>query len=208
MTGLLFTGGEGPSPSDTVLDLIRGADLVAAADSGILLAREFGISPDYILGDMDSLENAEDILKSYPEERILRFGREKDYTDTELGLSFLSEKGCGRIIIAGGSGGRTDHFVGILCLFFRDVHPDIWIMKNETAMSVEGSFSLETRSGEIISLFPVSGEECRMKSTGLKWKLDNLAWKTGDAGISNVALGSRIEIEMRSGRLLLIRKRV
>lgn len=206
MKGILFTGGEGPSLSEELAEILKDASLTAAADSGFDLAQKIGVKPDFILGDMDSIKNAENILRNYPDERIIRYKSEKDYTDTELGLDFLAGKGCRPIIIAGGWGGRTDHFIGIYNLFFRDIHPDMWIMKDETAVSVEGFFSMDTYAGEIISLFPVSRGVCRMKSRGLKWELDSLKWITGDCGISNVALGSRIEIEMKEGRLLLIKR--
>jgi thiamine pyrophosphokinase len=206
MKGILFTGGQGPSLCDEVREILKNASLTAAADSGFDLAQKLGVKPDFILGDMDSIKNAENIINSYPEERVIRYKTEKDYTDTELGFNFLAEKGCSPIIIAGGSGGRSDHLLGIFYLFFRDIHPDIWIMKNETAISVEGFFSMDTYPGEIISLFPLTYDLCRMKSRGLKWELDSLKWKAGDCGISNTALGSRIEIEMIKGRLLLIKQ--
>ncbi len=206
MTGLIFTGGKGPPPKKEVFNLIQDISIVAAADSGLLLAKKFNIKPDFILGDMDSIKNADNILKKYPKERVLRYKREKDFTDTELALSFLAEKGCDKTIIIGGCGGRTDHFIGILYLFFREKHPDIWILKKEIVWNVEGIFSLETKKGEIVSLFPLSIEGCKMKSSGLKWELDSLDWKPGDTGISNIALGNRIEIEMIKGRLLLIKK--
>ncbi len=40
----------------------------------------------------------------------------------------------------------------------------------------------------IFLFFPVSDTEVRMTSCGLKWELDNLVWKSGDAGISNTAV--------------------
>ena len=206
MTGLVFTGGEGPDPQKEILEIIKEASIVVAADSGLYLAEKFNIKPDFILGDMDSIENADNILKKYPSETILRYKQDKDFTDTELALSFLAEKGCSKTIIAGGCYGRTDHFLGIFYLFLRKIHPDIWILKEEIAWNVEGKFSLNSAKGEIISLFPLSEGGCRMKSFGLKWELDSLEWKLGDTGISNIALGNRIEIEMIKGRLLLIKK--
>ncbi|MCL2705676.1 MAG: thiamine diphosphokinase [Spirochaetaceae bacterium] len=206
MTGVIFTGGEGPLAKKEILEIIKGASIVLAADSGIHLAEKFNIKPDFVLGDMDSIKNADNILKKYPKERIFHYKKEKDFTDTELALSFLAEKGYDKTIIVGGSGQRTDHFLGIFYLFFREIHPDIWILKEEIAWNVEGKFILNTKKGEIISLFPLSAKGCRMKSSGLKWELDSLDWKIGDTGISNVALGNRIEIEMIKGRLLLIKK--
>ena len=205
MTGLIFTGGEGPLARKEVLEVIKDASIVVAADSGVYLAEKFNIKPDFLLGDMDSVKNADNILKKYPKDKVLLYKTEKDFTDTELALSFLAEKGCDKTIILGGSGGRTDHFLGIFYLFFREIHPDIWVLKEEIAWNVEGKFSLNTKKGEIISLFPLS-DECRMKSSGFKWELGSLAWKIGDAGISNIAIGNKIRIEMIKGRLLLIKK--
>ena len=206
MTGLVFTGGKGPLPKKEILEIIKNASIVVAADSGLHLAEKFDIKPDFILGDMDSVKNADNILKKYPKDKVFYYKKEKDFTDTELALSFLIEKGCDKTIIVGGSGGRTDHFIGIFYLFFREMHPDIWILKEEIVWNVEGKFSLNTKKGEIISLFPLSANGCRMKSRGLKWELDSLDWKIGDTGISNIALGDKVEIETISGRLLLIKK--
>jgi thiamine pyrophosphokinase len=44
-----------------------------------------------------------------------------------------------------------------------------------------------------------------MRSRGLKWPLDDLVWKPGDFGISNVAADDTVEVEAIEGRLLAIR---
>ena len=43
-----------------------------------------------------------------------------------------------------------------------------------------------------------------MKSKGLKWPLDNLIWKRGDMGISNIAVDDPFYIEMFEGRLIMV----
>ncbi|MDR1858005.1 MAG: hypothetical protein LBQ69_00885, partial [Treponema sp.] len=50
-------------------------------------------SPDWIVGDMDSL-GSESRLAKYPGERVVRHAAEKDHSDTEMALSLLWEKGC------------------------------------------------------------------------------------------------------------------
>lgn len=207
MRGLIFTGGEGPPATKEVLELLKGNSITVAADSGLILAEKIGIKADFVIGDMDSLENAENILKNYPKEAVLRYEKDKDYTDTELAISLLAEKGCTYITIAGGYGGRVDHFIGLLYLFFREIHPDLWILKNEVIYCIDCTdkhLVLDTEKGEVISVFPLS-PNCKVKSRGLKWQLDSLAWSLGDVGISNVAAESSVEIEVLSGRVLLVK---
>ncbi|MBE6623314.1 MAG: thiamine diphosphokinase [Ruminococcaceae bacterium] len=108
----IFTGGSGFWP-EKMTDLPEKDDIIIAADSGCLLIGEFSkkqyeISPDIILGDMDSYKG-ESIEKLYPKARFVSFPPEKNDTDTALAVSTALELGCKNIIIAGGLGGRLDH---------------------------------------------------------------------------------------------------
>lgn len=201
--GLVFTGGLGPSLRD-VEAYIQEADLVAAADSGLLLAERLGVVPDYIVGDMDSLPDPA-ILRRYEKSHVLTYPREKDYTDTELGIALLAEKGCSRVFIVGGGGGRLDHLLGIFSLFHRQTPPQGWFTDNDEVLLVDKTLSIRGRRGEEVSFLPVGTETATMSSRGLKWPLDSLSWKPGDIGISNLIVDDLAEITMERGRLLMIR---
>ena len=41
--------------------------------------------------------------------------------------------------------------------------------------------------------------------SGLKWPLDGLVWKRGNAGVSNLGSSDRVTIKMLSGRLIMVR---
>jgi thiamine pyrophosphokinase len=128
LLGIMFTGGEGPS-AQAVRRLFDGLDekpLIAAADSGLEAAEEAGLTPDWIIGDMDSLDDTARLAR-YPPEVVMRHAADKDYTDTELAFSLLREKGCGEIWILGGGGGRIDHLFAIRSLFERERFPRRWI---------------------------------------------------------------------------------
>ena len=216
VTGIVFTGGEGPEPH-AIKGLLDGEALIVAADSGLALAEAAGIRPDWIVGDMDSLDNGSR-LNRYPKEKIILYPVDKDYTDTEIALSLLWEKGCNDAWIIGGGGGRLDHIFGIRDLFERERYPLRWITANEDIYCVdnEGANSgansgannnrlrLAAKQGKLVSVFPLCNGPWKALSKGLKWELDGARWERGLFGLSNVATADEIEINVKQGRFMVI----
>jgi thiamine pyrophosphokinase len=202
MKGLLFTGGKGPERRYIEKE-INESHLIIAADSGFDLALRFGIIPNFIVGDMDSVVHVKEMWR-LPQEKVVMFNHDKDETDTEIGLRMLAEKGCDTITIVGGGGGRLDHLLGLIILFERKLHPSQWYTEKEHISVVESSVTLRFMRGKKISFFSLCEEECTMQSRGLKWNLNNVRWKSGDAGISNEITENEAEVIMKTGRLLMI----
>ncbi|MDR0457327.1 MAG: thiamine diphosphokinase [Treponema sp.] len=212
--GIVFTGGEGPEPRilRRLLDgCVKGA-LLAAADSGLILAETAGLRPDWIVGDMDSL-GGEDRLRSYLPERVIRHAADKDFTDTELALALLWEKGCDEVWIAGGGGGRIDHLLGIRDLFEREQFPRRWMTAAEDIHCIDsddaggatgGNLSITLKPGDVVSVFPLGGGPWKAESKGLKWSLDNVHWERGRYGLSNAAAMPEVEVIAQQGRFMVI----
>jgi len=209
-SGIVFTGGEGPEPQAirALLDDLAGA-LIVAADSGLALAEAAGIQPDWIVGDMDSLNNS-DRLSHYPKEKVICYPVDKDYTDTEIALALLWEKTSKDAWIVGGGGGRLDHIFGIRDLFERERYPRRWITANEDIYCVDGGdeengcLRLANKQGRLVSVFPLGGGPWKAESKGLKWDLGNAHWERGLFGLSNVAIADEIEISVKQGRFMVI----
>ncbi|MDY7027318.1 MAG: thiamine diphosphokinase [Spirochaetota bacterium] len=202
MKGILIIGGDHPA-RDLTSRLVEEAQIIIAADSGFDYAWNNGIEIDYVVGDMDSTSYRE-IIESMPKEKVLRMPEEKDETDTEIGLAMLKELGAAESVIIGGGGGRLDHLLGIVTLFHREIRPDEWYTDKEAVWSIDRRRIFEGLKGKTVSFFPVGEEICRMRSSGLKWPLDQLVWKPGDAGISNVVMEDSMMVEPLSGRLICI----
>ena len=207
MRGVIFTGGESPGP-EAIRKIAKGADLLVAADSGLAACEDAGLRPDWVLGDMDSLETQNDLgrLEKYPPQRVLRFPPEKDFTDTELALALLEEKGCDEIWISGGGGGRLDHLFAIRSLFERDRPPARWFPGNVEirCLNEGGKLGAVLPPGSIVSVFPLGKEGWEAESAGLKWPLDGVAWKAGSFGEGNVALEGLVKIRAIRGRFMVI----
>ncbi len=202
MKGIIFTGGDAPDRRYFDKEISPG-DYIIAADSGIEKAVMYGYKPDLVVGDMDSLQNYK-ILHEFPNDCVKIFDKEKDETDTEIALRFLKEKKTDRIILIGGGGGRIDHLLGIVSIFDREFHPDIWYTAEEMIVSIKGDTVFSGMTGNTVSFFPSGKETCRMKSSGLKWNLDGFEWEKGDAGISNIVVEDPFKIKILSGKLIMI----
>jgi thiamine pyrophosphokinase len=207
MLGVAFIGGEGPCPDRRrrLLAETREGILISAADSGLMAAEEAGFRPDWVVGDMDSLDDPAR-LEKYPPQRVLRYPRDKDYTDTELALSLLWEKGCAETWLLGGGGGRLDHLLGIRSLFERDRFPSRWLTAREDVRAVEapGELALEIPPGGTVSVFPLGPGPWKAESRGLKWGLGALAWNRGFTGLSNVAEDGVFWVRALAGRFMVV----
>jgi len=224
--GIVFTGGEGPQPETLkrlLDDRVGEGALLVAADSGLLLAEAAGFRPDWIIGDMDSLDSdspdgdslpSDSRLHSYPADKVIRHPANKDYTDTELALALLWEQGCTEAWIAGGGGGRIDHLFGIRDLFERDRFPRRWITADEDIYCIDGdatgstaafgSLTMAVEQGCVVSVFLLGSGLWKAESKGLKWPLNNVHWERGLYGLSNVAMASEITINALQGRFMVI----
>ncbi|MFQ3620298.1 MAG: thiamine diphosphokinase [Spirochaetales bacterium] len=202
MLGVVFTGGLGPSLQE-VREYIHRATWIVAADSGLLLAERMGVKPQVIIGDMDSLPSSY-LSDRYKDVEVLQYPEEKDDTDTELALKLIRSRGCDESVIIGGGGGRLDHLLGLVSLFYRTNPPNRWFTHQEEVVLISEFQEILGRVGQIVSFMPVGLEVCRMKTTGLRWPLDSLVWKPGDIGIHNILVLDRATVTMIQGKLLMI----
>ncbi len=207
MEALLVTGGKAP-PYSRLESRMGGFSLVCAADSGLDTLVAWGISPDIIVGDMDSVSSPA-LIGRFPEATLIIESQDKDETDTELGLAALAARGADRIVLAGGGGGRLDHLLAIRAIFERRAagrRPNEWHTAQEVVFLVEEGqvFDHDAAMGSTVSVFPLAEGASGMSSSGLKWPLDGLRWGPGDSGISNVAGEGRFRISAGRGDLLVV----
>jgi thiamine pyrophosphokinase len=206
MEALLVTGGKAPLRARLAA---RFGDfgIVCAADSGLDTLVAWGLEPGLIVGDMDSVSSP-GLVERFPGAEVLLAPRDKDETDTELGLRALAERGANRIVLAGGGEGRLDHLLAIRSLFERPgaIRPSEWHTAGEAVFLAEENrrLELEAAAGSIVSVFPLAGGAEGMASEGLKWPLAGLRWSGGDCGVSNVAVDGRFSVRAGRGELLVV----
>ena len=200
-----FIGGSGPAPERCRL-LCEGARTIAAADSGLLRTESAGLFPQLIAGDMDSLAAAGEAhrLERYPPSSVFRYDTAKDFSDTEIVLRLLWERGERRVKLIGGGGGRTDHLFAIRALFEQDIYPVSWHTETEDIYAVDTAVQLNVQPGALISVFSAGHPPWKLESKGLRWPLDSVNWSRGAFSLSNTSPSGECFLNPVAGRFLLI----
>jgi thiamine pyrophosphokinase len=190
------------------ISLLPG-DFLVAVDGGLHHLKRLGLKPHLLIGDLDSVNASElaEIIEAGIEVR--RFPPAKDQTDLELALEHALELGYAQIVVAYPFGDRVDHTLGNLSLLSRpDLAGRTLSLEDGQveARLLDQSACLPAQPGDLVSLIawgePVEG----ITTKGLEYPLNYetlVPWQT--RGISNVALADLIEIDFKSGRLLVIR---
>ena len=205
MHTMIFTGGQAPLPYNTVFyfSKLKQIDTVIAADSGLDTLEAFGqfygstydLTPDYIIGDMDSLHDTA-LLSKYPKARCEKYSRDKDYSDTELALikarEFHTEDSPLTVTLIGGCGGCIDHLMAVLDTFSFPFHADYWLCEHETVCYLEDGDVLKIANVHpddriSVSRTTASFEGGKIKTEGLMWE-SPLFRKKGMPSLSNRAV--------------------
>lgn len=198
-SAVILCNGQPPNRTQIVHSL-KEADLFIAADGGGNIARTMNLSPDTVIGDLDSyhhnsLDSWEIIKKT-----------DQNYNDLEKALNYALQKNVKEAIVYGATGLRLDHTVKNLSvlkqfhkrfetLFFRDRFCDVKL--------IESPFTESLPLHTSVSLFPLSGVVAGVTSKGLKYELSNDTLENGVFdGSSNITVLPEIEITFSSGDLL------
>lgn len=180
---------------------IQPGDFVICADGGLDHAEAFGIVPDIVLGDFDSVKTK---IDGY---RTERFPAEKDQTDGELCVDYALTHGFWDITILGGFGTRLDHSMGnlfLLCYILERGGKGRLICGKNTAMVTREEITLP-KLAKYISLLPLTPEVTGVETEGLLYPLRKETLKFGQTrGISNEFLKEQCKICFQEGLLLII----
>ena len=180
-------------------------DFLIAADGGYRHLAARGITPDLLLGDLDSFTGE---LPSCP---LLRYPAEKDDTDTALAIRAGEERGYREFRIYGALGGdRLDHTVAMLATLaacaLRGLHVTLFGGRTRVFALASGEKHFSPPSRGYLSVFAACGAAEGVTLTGLKYTLTD-ATLTPDRplGVSNEFLPNTPAcVAVKTGCLILI----
>ena len=199
----------GTAPSERLLrSYLEKVDFIIAADRGSECLYNYGIIPDLLLGDFDSVkkEILDDVKLQIKE--VLEFPPEKDYTDTEIAIIEAIKRGAKKIYLFGAIGSRMDHTLGNIGLILttkkRGATLEI-IDDNNRLYLGEKKMKLLGEYGENISFHALCDTVKSFKIRGAKYNLEpydiSLLYPRA---ICNEFVDAPIEISYEEGELLIL----
>lgn len=176
---------------------------IFCADGGANHAFELGIIPKLIIGDFDSINKK--VLEHFKNMDVTfeKFPKSKDFTDGELIIGKIYDQ-YEEIIVLGGQGGRTDHFLSNL--FLIEKYPKIkFVNHKEEIFFVKNGKEFINKKGATISFIPIDKEVTEITLTGFEYPLANYNTKRGSSiTMSNIIMNDSAKITFSKGKLLAI----
>ena len=189
--------GGGHLSANDIEEVLKFAPRLVAVDGGLDQALAAGVTPDCVIGDMDSASaSALSQLREDQKHPVI----EQDSTDFDKALRHIEAP---VVVAVGFCGGRIDHQLAALhTLVLHADRPCVLIGEVEIIFVAQPVMELPTQAGDVVSLFPlvpVSG-----RSTGLEWPIDGLAFNPArKVGTSNRAQG-KVELYADAPGLLVM----
>src|SRR3712207_3488272 len=187
--------------------------MVIGVDGGSNYLRKLGIGPDYVVGDLDSIDS--DTLSFFENKKteFKKYPSKKNETDTELAIWLAQESGASHIDLYGALGARVDHEIANIYLLYyileKGMIPRIVGEGMEINIVKDGFIDLCGKADDLVSIIPLMGDAKGVTLEGLEYKLDNYNMKFSvPRGISNVMLKDSCRVSIKDGVLLVVKYEV
>ncbi|MGM9734907.1 MAG: thiamine diphosphokinase [Candidatus Cryptobacteroides sp.] len=197
--------------------LLRNSDFIICCDGAL---RKFIRSskavfgkdrlPDLVIGDMDSL--SQEMRRKYGD--LIVKVDEQDYNDQTKAFRWVMENmtDVGAIHILGATGEREDHTIGNVSLLMEyarmydlegmDVRVEM-TTDHGTIFAITDTFEMECGEGRRVSIFSPDNS-LRIKSSGLKWKTDDVVFDNWWKATLNRAVDDKVRLEFSHSSIALI----
>lgn len=202
---IILANGKPPKKKIINFFIRKGYQSIICADGGANSARKLNLTPDYIIGDLDSV-TAITLNEFKTVSKIVKIRRQND-TDVEKCLKFAIKSGYEEVLLTGVIGNRLDHTfcnLGIVLKYFNEIKMSL-VSENSFLKPYTKKVKLRTITGETISIYGINSKT-KITSKGLKYPLKNNSLPFGKKeSTSNVAIGTEIELRIGGGIIFAIR---
>jgi len=191
--------GAGAVDAGSVSDLLTIAPVLVAADGGADRAMWLGLTPDAVIGDLDSLSSA---ARDAAQARgVLHPIAEQDSTDFDKCLRNIDAP---FVLALGFTAPQIDHTLAVFTVLARrPASRCLVIGAADVCFLAPPVLDMDVPAGTRFSLFPMG--PVTGTSTGLRWPIDGIRFApNGRIGTSNIAESGRQCLRFDAAQMLVI----
>ncbi|MFK8058948.1 MAG: thiamine diphosphokinase [Polaribacter sp.] len=173
-------------------------DVICATDGAYQYLKENNITPNFIAGDFDSLQEI-------PKEIEVIETPNQDFTDFDKILQILFDKGFKNIDVFGASGQEQDHFLGNLhiAIQFKEKLKLTFFDDYSRYFLADKKTKISNCKNKIVSLIPFPSAR-KITTKGLQYPLNKEDLVFGERiGTRNRAIKNDIKISFKTGELFI-----
>lgn len=189
---LVGAGSVEKSQFDSVYDETQ---YLVGVDGGANYLRDWGYTPDLVIGDFDSIKDP----KNFQINSEVRHIKEQDSTDLEKALHNIDAP---VYIGLGFTGDRLDHTFELLHILSKYDKKMFFLSEKDFIFRLPTTWHITLPIGTRVSLYPFTEVEL-ISSEGLKYPLHNLRMSLGKMiGTSNETTSEKVTIHQKTSGLL------
>lgn len=203
---IIFANGNLPN-LEKARQLFRPDDFILCADGGTRHALTLGLTPNVVIGDLDSVTDEERRKMKELDVEIIQHPADKNETDLELAINYSLTLNPVQILILAALGGRMDQTLANIALL-ANLQLSTFNLKLidgvEEIFFCRDKVKVEGRSGDIVSLIPWLGEVTGVFTENMRWHLHHeTLYPDKTRGISNEMIADTATVSIESGLLLI-----
>jgi thiamine pyrophosphokinase len=189
---------------------LRSDDWIFCADGGTVHALALGLTPQAIIGDLDSLSSELISQMEAVGVTIYRHPAHKNQTDLELALQLAVVEEPDDILVVTALGGRLDQTLANILLLTRPEHASARLTlvdgpQSATVLRPHQTLTLAGQPGDTLSLVPLTPTVQQVNLSGVKWPLSEATLTFGSTwSISNVLITPQASIQIGEGMVLVV----
>lgn len=206
---VIFANGNLTEP-DSLRRRLRPSDRIFCADGGTVHALALGLTPEVIIGDLDSLPPE---LTAQMEAASVIFQRHpprKDLTDLELAFQTALAEQVDEVLLVTALGGRLDQMLANIFLLARPEYASARLTLVDgpqlaTVLRSHQSLVLTGQPGDTLSLVPLTPTVQQVNLSGVEWPLVEATLSFGSTwSISNTFTTPQATIQIGEGMVLVV----
>ena len=185
-------------------------DYIIGADGGCNHLYKMDITPDYIIGDLDSINK--ELISYYKNKNVIfkKYPSRKDETDSEICIYLAKKLIETQVDFIATLGGRIDHTLANIGLMNyvkeMDISPRILTSEEEILIVKNEEIILKGNKGDTVSFISILGESKGVTLKNMEYPLNRATvGYLSSLGISNVMTEDECSVKIEDGCALIIR---